>query len=451
MSSPRTANHFLADLQVCTRQIAKSWMLIPIALSAVLLGACSSSSPGGEPEAAANGVLPGGGSAEQASVINCPDEMPAVDLDTAPEYDSWLSMKGGAYGHIQREWHNGCSQQLSFPASAEDNAPYNEPQGDYKPVHSPDGEHIAFFRRYYAFEGAQQETLTVIGDNIIPNWITGIMMMNADDGSQLRALTQNDDYLYVNPHWTRRKFPNQSGGQGYRVTFTRALRHADEDEGGDPNAVPRTGTAEGGRMCWIDIDSAVNTERCFTEPGFFGYSSLEDGRILARIEATRELALITPNENDPSQTKIEVLDYQPGGVMGMPILHKITISPDQTKIAYMKVDPELQNAGSATAFGFAVIAYADLDTDNLTIGNEVNVTEFNPANIEWYPSWSPSNKQLIWFCSGNCPYWDAAVPVNYYTDNSQVMEHDLETGEKRRISHELTTNYRYPDIWGTVK
>ena len=454
MSSQRTTTIPFGDRPAhAQKSLGQIFALPSLALLATLLGACSSSSPPGEQGADVDTALQAGGETALTSEVTCPDDMPAVDLDTAPEYDSWLSMKGGAYGHIQREWHNGCSQQLSFPASAEDNAPYNEPQGDYKPVHSPDGEHIAFFRRYYAFEGTQQEILTVIGDNIIPNWVTGIMMMNADDGSNLRALTQNDDYLYVNPHWTRRKFPNQSGGQGYRITFTRALRHADEDEGGDPNAIPRTGVAEPGRMCWIDIDSEVNTERCFTEAGqaFFGYSSLKDGRILARVEATRERALVTPNENDPSQTKIEVLDYQPGGVMGMPILHKITISPDETKIAYMKVDPELMNAGSATAFGFAVIAYADLDTENLTISNEVNVTEFNPANIEWYPSWSPTNKQLIWFCSGNCPYWDAAVPVNYYTDNSQVVEHDLDTGEKRRISHELTTNYRYPDIWGTVK
>lgn len=419
-------------------------------LVAVLASACTSSNPPAGTESIDADTV----AVAQDTAMTCPDTLPSVNLDTAPEYDSWLSMKGGAYGHIQREWHNGCSQQLSFPArTAEDNPRGDEPQGDYKPVHSPDGEHIAFFRRYHAFEGAAQEQLTVIGDNVIPNWITGIMLMNADDGGGLRALTENDDYLYVNPHWTRKKFPNQAGGQGYRVTFTRALREADEDEGGDPDVIPRSGVAEPGRVCWIDIDSETNGERCLTEAGtaYFGYSSLKDGRILVRIEDTRELALITPNEADPSQTQIEVLDYQPGGVNGMPILHKITISPDETKIAYMKVDPALLNAGTPDAFGFAVIAYADLDIDNLTISNEVDVTEFNPANIEWYPSWSPTNKQLIWFCSGNCPYWEPAVPVNYYTDNSQVAEYDLETGAIRRISHDLNINYRYPDIWGTVK
>ena len=385
------------------------------------------------------------------NAVVCPDTLEPVDLDTGPEYDSWLVMKGGAYGHVQREWHNGCSQQLSFPADAANNPPYNEPQADYKPAWSPDGKHITFFRRYYSFEGVAQEQLTLIGDNVIPNWITGVMVMDSHDGGNLRKLTDGDDFLYVNPMWTRKTFPNASGGQGYRVTFTRAQRHADEDEGGDPNVIPRTGTAEGGRVCWIDIDGATNSERCFTEPGFFGYSSLQDGRILVRIEATREMALITPDENDPANTQTEVLDYQPGGVMGMPILHKATISPDETTIAYMKVDPALLNAGSPDAFGFAVIAVADLDIDNLTISNEIEVTQFNPLNIEWYPSFSQTNKQLIWFCSGNCPYWQPTLPVNYYTENAQVVEYDFDTQVIRRISHELDTNYRYPDIWGTVK
>ena len=75
----------------------------------------------------------------------------------------------------------------------------------------------------------------------------------------------------------------------------------------------------------------------------------------------------------------------------------------------------------------------------------------NLANIDWYPAWSPTNKQLIFACSGNCPYWTPAVPVNYYTDNSQIVEYDLATQVIRRISHELTTNYRYPDVWGAVK
>lgn len=419
-------------------------LLIPLSLAA-----CTA----GEPAPAGLDT----GKAETAlgdNSMHCPDELTPVELDTAPEYDSWLSSKGGAYGQVQREWHNGCSQQLSFPADADNNPPYNEPQADYKPVSNADGSHIAFFRRFYSFEGVAQEQLTLIGDNVIPNWITAVMVMKAD-GTGLRQLTSEAEYLHVNPHWTRKKFPNQSGGMDYRVTFTRAKRQPNEDEGGNPNVIPRTGTASGGQVCWTDVDAEMGQERCFTDPAIhgavFGYSSLKDGRILARLESTRELALITPNDSDPSLTKIEVLDYQPGGVMGMPILHKITVSPDETKIAYMKVDPELQNAGSATAFGFAVIAYADLDTENLTIGNEVNVTEFNPANIEWYPTWSQTNKQLVWFCSGNCPYWEPAVPVNYYTDNAQIAEYDLETKTKRRISHDLNIHYRYPDIWETVK
>lgn len=414
-------------------------------LCATLLAACNASAPDASPAANSDS-----GSGDARSAIVCPDTLPEVNLDTAPEYDSWLSSKGGGYGQIQREWHNGCAQQLSFPADADNNPPYNEPQGDYKPNWSPDGKHITFFRRYYSFEGFAQEQLSIIGDNVIPNWITQVMVMNSQDGSDLRSVTE-DEYLHVNPMWTRKKYPNKAGQMAYRVTFTRADR--DPNYANVPAIVPRT-SAGPGELCWADVDGAPGEERCYTTPdmgAFFGYSSLKDGRQLVRIEDTRELALITPNEQDPSQTKINVLSYEPGGLLGMPILHKITISPDETKIAYMKVDPALLNSGTPDAFGFAVIAYADLDTSAMSISNEVEVTEFNPTTIEWYPSFSKTNKQLIWFCSGNCPYWDAAQPVSYYTDNSQIVEYDFETQVIRRISHDLNVNYRYPDIWGTVK
>ena len=56
------------------------------------------------------------------------------------------------------------------------------------------------------------------------------------------------------------------------------------------------------------------------------------------------------------------------------LLHKITISPSETKIAYMKV----ANAGRTTnaspeAYSRAVIAYADFDAENLAISNEVGL------------------------------------------------------------------------------
>ncbi|MDX1497044.1 MAG: hypothetical protein R3352_05785 [Salinisphaeraceae bacterium] len=423
-------------------------------ISLLLLTACGGGSSDSDAQDSASNS--GTSTANAGSEIICPDELAAVELETAPEYDSWLSMKGGGYGHVQREWHNGCYQQLSFPADADNNPPYNEPQADYKPNWSPDGKHITFFRRYFSFEGVAQEQLTLIGDNVIPNWITQVMVMNAEDGSDVRPVTE-DEYLHVNPMWTRKKYPNKAGEMAYRVTFTRGKR--DPNFENLPTIIPRTGGA-GAEVCWADVDGLPGEERCFTDlsqGSFFGYSSLKDGRMLVRIEETREMALITPNDQDPTQTKFEVLDYEPQGTLeeafGMPILHKVTISPDETKIAYMKVDPALQNAGSADAFAFAVIAYADLDIKNLTISNEVVVSDpiYNYVNIEWYPSWSHTNKQLLFACSGTCPYWEPAVPINWYTDNSQIVEYDLETGNIRRISHDLDVNYRYPAVWGTVK
>ena len=410
----------------------------------VLLGACTADPSTAPPEEA--GVARAGDAA-----MVCPEALPPVDLDKAPAYDSWLSMKGGGYGHVVREWHNGCAQQLSFPASAAENEGYDEPQSDYKPAHSPDGEHITFFRRFYSFTGVGQEELTVIGDNVIPNWLTAVVVVDAADGGNARQLTDTR-HIEFNPMWTRKRFPNQSGGMSYRITFTRSYRPDDSEA--PPPVIPRL-AEDGAAACWTDIDAEPGDEYCFTDVGtvgsVFAYSSLRDGRVLVRIEDGFRLALVTPDENDPAQSQFDMLSYDNGG-LPMPLLHKITISPDETQIAYMKVEPGI-GVLSPDSFGNALIAYADLDVDAGTITNEVVVSNlaYNPANIEWYPSWSPTGRQLIFACSGNCPYWEPEVPVNYYTDNSQIVEYDLDLGAIRRISHDLSANYRYPNVWGVVK
>lgn len=423
--------------------------LSALATASWVLAACTSGSPAPTPGASATGAPVAANPPAASNAVICPEALPAVNLDTAPEYDSWLSMKGGGYGVVVREWHNGCSQQLSFPASAADNEGFDEAQSDYKPTHSPDGQHIAFFRRYYSFTGPSPEDLTLIGDNVIPNWLTSVVVIDADDGNNVRRLTDLR-HIEFNPMWTRKKFPNQSGGESYRVTFTRSFRPEDTP----PGPVPRT-AEEGAAACWTDIDAQPGDEYCFTDVdtvgSVFAYSSLKDGRVLVRIEDGFRLALVTPDEQDPTQSAFQELTYDNGG-LPMPLLHKITISPDETKIAYMKVEPGI-GVLSPDSFGNALIAIADLDVDAGTISNEIIVSDLatNLANIDWYPAWSPTNKQLIFACSGNCPYWTPAVPVNYYTDNSQIVEYDLATQVIRRISHELTTNYRYPDVWGAVK
>jgi hypothetical protein len=86
------------------------------------------------------------------------------------------------------------------------------------------------------------------------------------------------------------------------------------------------------------------------------------------------------------------------------LLHKITISPSETKTAYMKVaNAGWSTSGTPEAYSHAVIAYADLDAENLAISNEVEVTEFNEANHNWYASWRQDEDKLIYACAGECP------------------------------------------------
>lgn len=403
--------------------------ILPIAAAAAsfLISACSGSAGG--PANAADGVKENG-QAEVGAII-CPDTLPAVDLDNAPEYDSWLAIKAPLNGHVVREWLNGCAQQLTFPPPAEQNAPYNEGQADFKPTHSPDAGRITFFRRVFSMEPAGDQHLDQVTDSDAGNWLSKIMIMD-EDGSDQRDLT-GTDYPNYNPMWSRKQYAD-----GYRVSFSRGYRDG-----------------AGIEVCWTSENGVPGEESCFTDRflhgGVFGYSHLRDGRILVRLDSTLELALATPGAT-PEATVFEPITYLDGS-SPMPVLQKISISRDEKRIAYAKTEGQPQDSiYGAVTLGRALIAVADFDAKTRTISNEKILSEgVNEVNLEWYVSWSRNNQQIVWNCSGNCVYWSPTVPVQWYNQNSQVVEHDFATGITRRISVDHDANYRYPSIWGSVK
>jgi hypothetical protein len=121
----------------------------------------------------------------------------------------------------------------------------------------------------------------------------------------------------------------------------------------------------------------------------------------------------------------------------------MTISPSETKIAYMKVANA--NAGTnvtGAAYSHAVIAYADFDPVNRVISNEVEVTEYNEANVNWYASFAQDETKLIYACAGDCPEGESI---------GQIFEYDLVTGVKTKISGNDSLEYRYTAIKGVVK
>jgi Tol biopolymer transport system component len=125
------------------------------------------------------------------------------------------------------------------------------------------------------------------------------------------------------------------------------------------------------------------------------------------------------------------------------LLHKITISPSETKIAYMKVaDAGWFTNATGEAYSRAVIAYADFDAEKRVIDNEVEVTELDEANTNWYASWTQDEDKLIFACSGACPEGKSI---------GQIFEYDLATRTTTKISGNDGLEYRYPAIKGVVK
>ncbi|UCD84527.1 MAG: PD40 domain-containing protein [Deltaproteobacteria bacterium] len=270
---------------------------------------------------------------------------------------------------------------------------------EYKPVYSPDGSKIAFFRALS------------YGDGNVINWNSQLFVMNSD-GSDVKQLTSGD-YMDFNPMWTR------DGSD--RITFTRFERNPPNENVKIPSGM---------KIFRTRPDSDVGEEELISDPMFFemGYSSLKDGRILVRREITQEYLLLTPDgEGSPSYETL----YYP---FENTYLHKMTIAHSERRIAYMKVDDYGGIDGlTKDSYSPALIAYADFDPINLTFENEVEITEFDPSIVSWYPSWDPDEGYIIW------------------AHNNKINAYFLEDGTTTQISSNDDLEYRYPNVKGSVK
>jgi hypothetical protein len=108
---------------------------------------------------------------------------------------------------------------------------------------------------------------------------------------------------------------------------------------------------------------------------------------------------------------------------------------------------KVANAGTYTnataqAYSHAVIAYADFDAEKLVIDNEVEVTDFDEADTNWYASWTQDEDKLIFACAGACPEGKSI---------GQIFEYDLASRKTTKISGNDGLQYRYPAIKGVVK
>jgi|TARA_B100000315_G_scaffold256896_1_gene304060 hypothetical protein len=272
--------------------------------------------------------------------------------------------------------------------------------GDYKPITSPDGSKIAFFR---VTNEADKET----GDVTV--WRSKICVMNMD-GTGYKELT-GDAQFNGNLHWTR-------DGTN-RITWFRIT-----NDTGEANTFSNV------KIWRTTPDSTPGEEEMLSDPNApeyfreFSHSNLKDGRIFL-IRGSRRHLLMTP---DPVGSPT----YEPISYPDEPIhLHKICISHDETKISYMK--QTMENLKKGDEYMGAIICYADFDASAPAITNEVEITEQDFGRIIWYTSYSPDDKRII------------------FADNGKIMLHDVDAGTNSQLSTDDSVEYRYPNYLGSVK
>jgi Tol biopolymer transport system component len=283
-----------------------------------------------------------------------------------------------------------------------------EDHRDHKPVWSREGDMITFFR-------STGET------DVKPfnQWRTNICVVNSD-GTGFKELTDAENPNF-NPTWTR------DGSN--KIIFSRMSKS----------------TFGNNTIHWISTDAQMNDASQISNPNNaeWAESGLKDGRIfIYRIHrAMYILNYITPFYTWPYTQSYFLLDpkatkYYPVKRQNKYPTHKLSLSPSETKVVYMKdLDGKLET------YNDAVIAYADFDLKDLVVKNEVVISAENSDHIDMYPRWSSDEKYIVFSSSrGNGHMW-----------NMEQYIYDLDTGKTHLISDGNFSVDMYPCFEGVPK
>lgn len=236
----------------------------------------------------------------------------------------------------------------------------DSPHNDYKPVISPDGEKIAFFRTY------QEDPSFFL-------WRSAICVMNSD-GSDLREITAHD-FMNTEPYWMR------NGSD--RVVWNRMIS--------TPEIPPGT------CVFWSEWNAHPGEEEQISATNReWNNSSLRDGRIF--VKRGNAYYLMTPHPGGtPEYEEIEYPD-------SYHYLHKCSISNDETMIAYMKkVNPDGDDyLGSE-------IVHAEFDAAVPAIRDEVVLSPHDETRFSWYVTISADNEQILFAENGRIMQYDVAT------------------------------------------
>lgn len=293
---------------------------------------------------------------------------------------------------FQERW--ACSQNFQIAINQHNKPSQILTSGhkDFKPSWSKTEGKLTFFRRLSRDKGFH-------------TWKTKICSINID-GTGFRELTSGD-FPDFNPTWTR------DGSN--MIIFNRY------------STVP----VYKNQIFIISPDGTVGDAQLVSHPSNKYYewamSALKDGRILID-RLGKDFAysfLLTPYPG--KMGKYEELTRPTEKLW-----HKLSISPDETKVTYM-----LDNDSKIATYKDAVIAIADFDVANLKMHNQVIITEMDPDSISEYPRWSSDGNYVIYDSNNSGEY--------------QVYAYNLKDETTARISFDANGDYRFAHVEDSPK
>jgi len=225
---------------------------------------------------------------------------------------------------------------------------------DFKPSWSRTGSLLTFFRalRYGASFADWKSKLCVIGA----------------DGTGFRELTTGE-YADFNPTWTR-------DGTNEIIFNRYAVGGSDRND-----------------VYLIPPDGRIGDEVLVSNPQNryeWAFSGLRDGRIFVdRVTWGSGAPVARSFLLTPSPGRIGV--YEEIVRPTTRLWHKLSVSPSETKVAYM-----LDLDDDMSTYQDVVLCYADFDARSRVVSNPVVFTEDDPNDISEYPRWNADETLVLY-------------------------------------------------------
>lgn len=311
-----------------------------------------------------------------------------------------IGMTSLAIGHravsrqtvVDQRWASSTDLNITLHSATGSGPQLTRSYNDFKPSWSPDGTMLTFFRaKKYGAD--------------FKDWRSMICVINAD-GTGFRELT-SAEYPNFNPTWTR------DGSN--RIIFNRFSPHGDSRN----------------QVYWCDPTASPGDETLISDPDYLYFewanSGLRDGRIFVdrQTDAGFQSFLLTPDPGKPG--RYEEIE-RPTSL----VWHKLSVSPSETKVAYM-----LDKDNNIPTYNDSVICFAEFDLETLRIHHQVQITPDDLSSIQEYPAWNRDESVIV---------YDSNETGTY-----QIYAYQLADGTTIRLSADENRSDQFADFEGLPK